>query len=492
MARVLVKSIAIPAYNEGTDTWTIGLVGSAATQTIWGSALNVRKANVTLPPTLGTGTIQTIASGNSAGNHSALSIISNGAGGDGQSTIYLGDYTVADRTGIRGGRDGIIYFKTESTTFAAPAGSIIGNGNWIVGTASIVSNTFHIVRGNCGIAFTNLPGSVGIGSNFNQGTTRNFNRLTTTTNGGAVLFDANVSSASAAISFFVQPPGGSVGGTTGAIQAGGLNGLGEWDFGTANEVVNVVHVFNGPRGNASGDYKHTTLRVQGAAGQNSLAVVAVGSNTVSYTALIMDRSTTDSYLWFSQNNSARFRFVTTTNDTWFTSGAGLTGQAGYAELGAIGKTGGWEFGNASAANIGILLRGSDAGYTASALKYYQEGSFNPTFTFSTPGSSSSTTQGYYVRIGRLVQFQAFIQSIVTTGASGGATLTLPFAGLNAGNCYVTCVFGLTNNVSVLDKGLANPNTSVMSLLRSDGVTSIVAADFGGSAYFAVTVTYMIN
>jgi len=179
------------------------------------------------------------------------------------------------------------------------------------------------------------------------------------------------------------------------------------------------------------------------------------------------------------------------NTAFSIQGSASTGAAS-ADIAKVTGAGAWFFGNPSAAAQGITLQGNDAGYTASALKYYQEGSFTPTFTFSTPGSSSSSAQGYYVRIGRLVQFQAFIQAIVTTGASGGATLTLPFAGLNAGNCYVTCVFGLTNSISVLDKGLANPNTSVMSLLRSDGVTAIVASDFGGSAYFAVTVTYMIN
>jgi len=319
------------------------------------------------------------------------------------------------------------------------------SGNSTIGRPSLVSDTFHIVRGNCGIAFTNLSGAVGIGSNLNHATTRNFNRASTTGNGGAIVFDANTSAAQSAISIFVQPPGGSVGGTTGAIQAGGLNGLGEWNFGTANEVVNVVHVFNGPRGNASGDYKHTTLRVQGASGQNSLSVVAAGSNGISYTALILDRSFADSFLWFSQSVTNRFRFVTTTNDTWFTSGAGLPEQAGYAELGSISKTGEW----------GLAASGSGQAHKVwgNSLELISQASTTGFLAFSKASSG--------VRYGKIGHTHA--ANDIITGATASDMCFSTFSGLSfSGNdgsnldarfshdgCYLGSPTGTSTQVHVM-------------------------------------------
>jgi len=319
------------------------------------------------------------------------------------------------------------------------------------------------------------------------------------------------SPANAQVDFVMQS---TLSGTTKEILR--ATGAGAWTFGPAssvnqNLIVNGTMAVNhnstdgAPAIASYGTTATSTSRVYlgGSGTASSMQFIAVGGSTdtnakymeISSNSTLIARFyansqlgmndpgvATPAYSFFNDLDTGMYR--NTTNSLGFSTGG--------TSAGTISSAGAWFFGNPSAAAQGITLQGNDAGYTASALKYYQEGSFTPTFTFSTPGSSSSTAQGYYVRIGRLVQFQAFIQAIVTTGASGGATLTLPFAGLNAGNCYVTCVFGLTNSITVLDKGLANPNTSVMTLLRSDGVTAIVAADFGGSAYFAVTVTYMIN
>jgi len=271
------------------------------------------------------------------------------------------------------------------------------------------------------------------------------------------------------------------------------DGTGQFVFGTADEITDVVHVFTGNSSGVGADFKHTTLRVQGGPGNNSLSVLSAGNNGQNYCALILDRASVDSYLWFSQSNTNRFRFITTTNDTWYTSGGvGITGQAGYVELGAIGKTGGWEFGNASAANTGILLRGNDAGYTATALKYYEQGTFNPSLNFSGGnGTRTYTSTGYYTRIGNVCHFQAFVQAIVVGTASGAASINLPFASANSSNLYGTCSFGLTSAVSVLSQGNINPNDTNCTLLKADGVSSVATTDFGGSSYFHITISYLI-
>lgn len=78
-------------------------------------------------------TIGLFASGNGAGEDAAVAIISNGAGGDGESFLYLGDHSNVSRTYIKGGRSGHLRFTTESVTDAM---SILNNGNVGIGTAT--------------------------------------------------------------------------------------------------------------------------------------------------------------------------------------------------------------------------------------------------------------------------------------------------------------------------------------------------------------------
>ena len=392
MARVLVKSIAVPSYDEATGVWTLGLVGVAKTHTIHS---NLQFGD---------------------GGTKAFRIQANTVDG-------TDDYRVLISSGGAAGPNRGAYLEMHGNEFSSTPGRIL----WESGSSA---------------SGTAVAWQVNVGASSVLGHSINGNGLS------------------------VIGPTGSLGTVTGHQIYGPV-------LSQISSAIPQMSISAADRG-----YIGCNIYLDSAGGAKRSIVNAVG-----YSFLQLDRSATSTDTCFR---------VVANNDTQTNGVAGATVTTNEKTVIEATFGGALKFGPSGASNQGILLQGNDAGYTASALKYYQEGSFNPTFTFSTPGSSSSTTQGYYVRIGRLVQFQAFIQSIVTTGASGGATLTLPFACLNAANCYVTCVFGLTNNVSVLDKGLANPNTSVMSLLRSDGVTSIVAADFGGSAYFAVTVTYMIN
>jgi hypothetical protein len=147
----------------------------------------------------------------------------------------------------------------------------------------------------------------------------------------------------------------------------------------------------------------------------------------------------------------------------------------------------------NATSKGLILEGNDAGYTASALKYYQDGGgFNPSINFSGGnGNRTYSSVGYFTRIGNLCHFQAFISAIVVGTASGSASINLPFASVNASNLYGTCVIGLTNGVSVLSQGNINPNDTNCSLLKADGMSGVATTDFGGSAYFHITISYLI-
>ena len=168
------------------------------------------------------------------------------------------------------------------------------------------------------------------------------------------------------------------------------------------------------------------------------------------------------------------------------------GSDGTRVVGGYDVAGAWFFGNPSAAAQGITLQGNDAGYTATALKYYQQGTFNPSINFGGGnGTRTYSSTGYYTRIGNLCHFQAFISAIVVGTASGGASINLPFASANSSNLYGTCVIGLTNGVSVISQGNINPNDTNCALLKADGVTGVATTDFGGSSYFTITISYII-
>jgi len=118
------------------------------------------------------------------------------------------------------------------------------NGTLTLGASNYLANSYHTFQGGSGIAFNNQGGAVGIGSNLNFDGTRNFNRTDTTKNGGAVVLDANSVSTNGAISFIVQPPGGSVGGTTGTEIVGTVTGAGGWVLGKSGGTV--THDIHGP------------------------------------------------------------------------------------------------------------------------------------------------------------------------------------------------------------------------------------------------------
>ena len=139
-------------------------------------------------------------------------------------------------------------------------------------------------------------------------------------------------------SFFTDGAG-TLDATWSATEVGGFNSAGAWAFGSGTATSNIQHIFQGTTGTG----RHTTLMVQGSASANSLSVLAAGTQSSEYCALIFDRNISETFLWANKSGSAKFRFVSTTDNSWTSL---LTSQAGYLECGSFNvNTGAWTFGS---------------------------------------------------------------------------------------------------------------------------------------------------
>lgn len=134
---------------------------------------------------------------------------------------------------------------------------------------------------------------------------------------------------------------------------------------------------------------------------------------------------------------------------------------------------------------------------AGAPAGYSEGTWSPTMSFATVGTSSwshATQDGAYVRIGNLVYFDLTISATPTIGTGSGALrISLPFTvAANTGACVSTmdsdfATWGTTNtSISAM------PTTGVAYLtLRANkaaaGPTNISASDMTSGAAHTVTI-----
>jgi len=95
---------------------------------------------------------------------------------------------------------------------------------------------------------------------------------------------------------------------------------------------------------------------------------------------------------------------------------------------------------------GIKFNGDTA--AANALDGYEEGTFTPTYAFSSGGGSFSYSiqLGYYTKVGRFVFVQIRIRGQKSGTGSGALQITgLPFTVPNVTNLFGTGAIGFTNN-----------------------------------------------
>jgi len=137
---------------------------------------------------------------------------------------------------------------------------------------------------------------------------------------------------------------------------------------------------------------------------------------------------------------------------------------------------------------GITFNGDTA--TANALDDYEEGTFTPTYAFSSGGGSFSYSiqVGRYTKIGRFVFVQIRIRGQKSGTGSGALQIHgLPFAAANVTNLFGTGAIAFTNNwnarpmgayIEATNNEITLTKVSSSSNTHSDLDTTIVDADLG--------------
>jgi len=337
MARVLVKSIAVPSYDEATGVWTLGLVGVAKTHTIHS---NLQFGD---------------------GGTKAFRIQANTVDG-------TDDYRVLISSGGAAGPNRGAYLEMHGNEFSSTPGRIL----WESGSSA---------------SGTAVAWQVNVGASSVLGHSINGNGLS------------------------VIGPTGSLGTVTGHQIYGPV-------LSQISSAIPQMSISAADRG-----YIGCNIYLDSAGGAKRSIVNAVG-----YSFLQLDRSATSTDTCFR---------VVANNDTQTNGVAGATVTTNEKTVIEATFGGALKFGPSGAANQGILLQGNDAGYTATALKYYQEGTYTITMSSSggtapTLNSGSGSNIGYYTRIGDIVIVRGAI-SIATVGS--GYTrifMSIPF-GVATGN-----------------------------------------------------------
>jgi hypothetical protein len=158
----------------------------------------------------------------------------------------------------------------------------------------------------------------------------------------------------------------------------------------------------------------------------------------------------------------------------------------------------------SASGAGITFPASQSASTnANTLDDYEEGTWTPSLTFgnNSVGMTYATNGqvGNYVKVGKLVYVQMWIQLTNKGSSTGGALITgLPFSALNSSSCYQGASathWAAINTFSQL--GLYfNPNNSVLEITGGVPPTSTTTGanetNFSNNSYIIWSCSYITN
>ena len=149
---------------------------------------------------------------------------------------------------------------------------------------------------------------------------------------------------------------------------------------------------------------------------------------------------------------------------------------------------------------GIQFNGDTA--AANALDDYEEGTFTPTLTYTTPGTVSvtyATRLGFYTKVGNLVTVSmTIVLSAFTKGtATGDLRLTgLPFTSNSTAGYYAVGSIMFNNTPTSTTAGnfplasIAASASNVTLLYSTNNSTQVVVDPDANSSYY-ITITYMV-
>ena len=135
---------------------------------------------------------------------------------------------------------------------------------------------------------------------------------------------------------------------------------------------------------------------------------------------------------------------------------------------------------ASGHGIDFAATGNISGTSSELLDDYEEGTFTPAWSFGSGSVSYSAQTGIYTRVGRMVNFVAYLHTSGTSSPSGAAQITgLPFTvtGEFGGNVGILYRWDLANLLAVLQ-----PRVSGTVIQFFIGNSNAEASQLQGSAF----------
>ena len=389
-------------------------------------------------------TTGTLASGVASFSISDSGAIANGVelkgtstGGYGNRIVWSDSFSV-DGGGIRGGivadaqgsNQGRLRFFTQSAASTlTECASATYQGAWTLGTAGVT--TTHSFNANA----------------INQ-------RSTTTTAAAYYRFGNSDFSENAFIGRESSTGGTLITGAAGyslamtsddGIYFGNNSGVmhgscvaGAWTLGPAGGLGGTVPGLTVQGGNSLGGSNAADAAIK--LGNNAGYGAAIQFSDISQTTLYIDS--------LINSNTSKIQFRTKTAAT-------------PVNVGDVTGAGAWTFGNASAANQGIILAGNDSGYTPTALKYYQEGSIVSGWVPNGSGSSGSTSVTIRIaRIGNIVTLSMpDVRDAIPAGTSTSLNSSVDLPSWAQPSSIIVLPIWVQNNGGTFQVGVLEINTS---------------------------------
>lgn len=197
-------------------------------------------------------------------------------------------------------------------------------------------------------------------------------------------------------------------------------------------------------------------------------------------------------LWASGSHGTKLNFYTTPNSSETTGIALTLGQDKSATV--IGLL---DLSTSTAGQIKFPAT-QNASADANTLDDYEEGTWTPSISFGggTTGITYNSRVGRYVKIGRVVTAQGYVQLTSKGSSTGAANLTsLPFTSVNVSNAYTTVNISYYNAFTSLNYFLSayvNTNATTCVFVQGSntgGVTAITDGNFTNTSEFIFSITY---
>ena len=216
------------------------------------------------------------------------------------------------------------------------------------------------------------------------------------------------------------------------------------------------------------------------------------SNTVSQLNVAASSGNTNAQINLEPTGTG-IALIGPANSVAFAFRTNATERARFNSTGALVFAGG----TTTADGIGITFPATQsASSNVNTLDDYEEGTFTPTCTLATPGTSATTSAaGFYTKVGNLVTVTGRLTFTKGTGSGDLSLGGLPFAATNtslyqSSGALSLDTFGVTGKVYYIIIAQNSTAPSLVSVTQAGGAAvSASASDFGASG---AAIRYMFS